>query len=67
MEWNIINISIYREKITFQSSFQSIFLWNVMECYGMRENKAISMTYYQWIIDWSRSNPVYQDIRRAER
>jgi len=41
---------IYSGKITFQSPFQSIFLWNVMECNGMRKNKAISIiTYYQMI------------------
>lgn len=34
------NIPVYRKKITFQSPFQSVFLWNVMECYGMRKNGA---------------------------
>ena len=25
-------MAIYKEKLTFQSPFQSVFLWNVMEC-----------------------------------
>lgn len=50
MELNIKNIPVYKEKITFQSTFQSIFLWNVMECYGIKKNKTISIiTYYQMI------------------